>query len=423
MRTCFFRVIRFSFITAMAVLAAFYHDALGYTDEEVLQSAIAKGKLAADYWVNRSGVNPSTTNYYADICAFYGACIFGDALDDSTYYRAINNKYNRTQAIKTDNIDNNSCGILPLHLYLHNKKEQQLKLGVDAAKANMLKDGYPRNAIDDTYMTGSLLIQAYRATEDTEYLDFFAEYLTSYMQNLQQGNGLYWHHKELSHQFWGRGNGWGAASSAELLQVIPEDHEKYGAFIEGYRKHMKGLIDAQLNSDMWPQLLLDTGNRNWEETSGTSMFLFAIFTGLELGILDKETYLEPAMKGWMAVAGYLGSDGRLNNIAEGFWPSVGDANEYLSAKKASPGNSHGTAGFLWAATAVVRYYNSITATGSKPGTANTAAVNVASPLSRECFDLLGRSRQFAVGRSISTISPGIIIHTGSGSSHKLTHLP
>jgi rhamnogalacturonyl hydrolase YesR len=80
--------------------------------------------------------------------------------------------------------------------------------------------GHIRNAIDDTYMTGSLHVQAYRATKVTVYLNFFADYLSSYMKNLQQSNGLYWHHKDLAHQFWGVETVV-CASSAEILQVLP----------------------------------------------------------------------------------------------------------------------------------------------------------------------------------------------------------
>jgi hypothetical protein len=87
------------------------------------------------------------------------------------------------------------------------------------------------------------------------------------------------------------------------------------------------------------------------------MFLYGLWTGLELGLLDEETYLEPARKAWLALIEYLSDDGRLNNIAEGFWPSSGTADEYINARKGSPGNSHGTAGFLWAATGVVRYFH------------------------------------------------------------------
>ncbi len=325
------------------------------TDQEVLSSAIEKGKLVANYWLQKSGANTSS-DYYADICSFYGVCIFGDATGDSSFFKEINKKYNRTTPIKTNDIDQNSCGILPLHLFLHTKDPNHLKLGKDAADANISKNGHVRNAIDDTYMTGSLMIQAYRATNDTKYLDFCVNYFTTYMNNLQQSNGLYWHHKDISKQFWGRGNGWGAACAAELIQVLPQSHSKYQQVLQGYKKQMNGLIQVQNESGMWNQLLGSNSPKNWEETSGTAMFLFAIFTGLHLKLLDEETYLEPAKKGWMALTQHLSSDGKLGNIADGFWPKSGTADEYLNASKGNPGNSHGTAGILWAATAIVRYY-------------------------------------------------------------------
>lgn len=392
-----------------------------YSDEEVKKTAIEKGKLAANYWVKNSGKNPGTTDYYADICSFYGACIFGDAIGDTTFYSTINKNYNRTTPIKTDNIDENSCGILPLHLYLHNKKQNLLKLGIDAAEANIKKGGHVRNAIDDTYMTGSLMVQAYRATDSIKYINFFADYLTNYMKNLQQSNGLYWHHKDVSHQFWGRGNGWGAASTSELLQVISPEHSKYNDIVSGYKKQMKGLIDVQLSSGMWQQLLGSTSSKNWEESSGTSMFIFALFTGLELGILDKETYLEPAKKGWMAVIKYLSNDGKLSNVAEGFWPKAGTPDEYLNAQKASPGNSHGTAGFLWAATAIVRYYN-------KTGTINKNNLIVIKPTFTSAekiqyFDLQGRRNILKITENnFSSIPMSIIIQKRNGSSRTITTL-
>lgn len=376
------------------LLTASYSEAqtAATSDDSVLKSAIEKGKLAAEYWVKKSGINPSTTDYYADICSFYGACLFGEANKDSSFYREINSKYTRTTAIKTDNIDNNSCGILPLHLYLHNNKADILQLGTNAANANIQKNGHFRNAVDDTYMTGSLLIQAYRATDKASYLDFCVDFILKYMGNLIQSNGLYWHHGDISKQFWGRGNGWGAASVAELIQVIPETHPKYAQVIAGYKKHMDGLIKVQRESGMWPQLLASTDSRNWEESSGTSMFVFALFTGLELGLLDKNTYLAPAVKGWTAVAKQLGSDGKLNNIAAGFWPQKGTADEYLTASKAAAGNSHGTAGFLWAATSVIRYYNA-TKTCVRycltPYQSNRLKSSEVTP----CFnDLMGRSQ-------------------------------
>lgn len=388
------------------------------TDQEVLASAIEKGKLVADYWLKRSGKQTSS-DYYADICSFYGVCILGDAMGDSSYFKEINQKYNRASPIKTDDIDQNSCGILPLHLYLHTKNSSHLKLGKDAADANISKGGHVRNAIDDTYMTGSLMIQAYRATNDTKYLDFCVNYLTSYMNNLQQANGLYWHHKDISKQFWGRGNGWGAACAAELIQVIPQDHKKYQQVIERYKKHMKGLIQVQNESGMWNQLLGSSSPKNWEETSGTAMFIFAIFTGLHLKLLDEETYLEPAKKGWMALTRYLSSDGKLSNIADGFWPRSGTADEYLNATKGSPGNSHGTAGILWAATAIVRFFSDSTIVNISPGQLhNSQRCHFKTDL---LFDLSGRKiSSSGLVPNNTRLSSGILIRMNNTTKMTIT---
>jgi rhamnogalacturonyl hydrolase YesR len=270
-----------------------------FEDDEVYKTALEKGKLVAEYWTKRSGKNPSTTDYYVDICSYYGACMFGDATGDSSIYEYINSQYNRTTPITTTHIDNNSCGILPLHLYLHNGKEQLLKLGTGAADANIRADGHFRGASDDTYMTGSLHVQAYRATEDGKYLDFCAEYMVRYIESLQQDNGLYRHGANGSQQFWERGNGWASAGNAELLQVIPEDHELYDEVVAGFKNHMKGLIDVQLASGMWPQLLGSDDSRNWEETSEPPCFFTDSGPAWNSAFLTRKPISNPPGKpGW-----------------------------------------------------------------------------------------------------------------------------
>jgi len=389
-----------------------------FKEDEVYKTALEKGKLAIDFFTKRSGKNTSS-DYYADICAFYGSCIFGDAAGDKSIYEYINSKYTRTHAINTGDIDKNSCGILPLHLFLHNNNANQLKLGTDAADANIKKGGHFRSAIDDVYMTGSLIVQAYRATNNKKYLDFCAEYIVKYMKALQQSNGLYWH-RNVSKQYWGRGNGWVAAGTAELIQIIPKDHTLYNEVITGYKKHMKGLIEVQLANGMWPQLLGSKDPKNWEETSGTSMFLFALFTGLELGLLDRATYLEPARKGWIAVTRYLSKDGKLGNIAAGFWPRTGTPQEYLNANKSGGGDSHGTAGFIWAATAIIRYYKTdptnIAQSSDRP--AHMSAKKTDIMQKRSLFDLRGRSMPAANYNNAKTQPTGVSIRSEDNNNAK-----
>jgi hypothetical protein len=92
----------------------------------------------------------------------------------------------------------------------------------------------------------------------------------------------------------------------------------------------------------------------------------------------------------MALIQYLSSDGRLSNIADGFWPRSGTADEYLNASKGNPGNSHGTAGILWAAGAIVKYYSGIVNISPKQPYNSQRLQTVFPSKTDLLFDLTGR---------------------------------
>jgi rhamnogalacturonyl hydrolase YesR len=394
------------------------------TNDEVLASAKSKGKLVADDYFSRN-ILPNSSNFnYFDACSYYGACLYSEAIQDTAYCKTIYTRYknNRPGSIPTGDVDKNSCGLLPLHLFKLFNDSSLLKLGKAPADVvvqatysqKKISTGsvYVRTAIDDTYMVGSLMVQTFRATNDTGYLDFCADYMVYYMSKLQQPNGLYWHGARLSEQFWGRGNGWSAAGFTELLQELPKTHPKYEAVLDGYKKQMSGLHDVQNENGMWMQVLDSKAANNWEETSGTAMFLFAMFTGLKNGWLDEATYLEPAKKGWSALAGYL-QGSKLKNVAAGFWPSSDKPNvsQYLNANRGQPGDSHGTAAFLWAATAAINLFTPTPVTHG-PITLRQSANSIRQlPVSAGAvFDLLGRS-MIAQGKDNLPATPvtGLII--------------
>ena len=68
----------------------------------------------------------------------------------------------------------------------------------------------------DMWMVGALQIQAYRATGEMVYADRAVDQLLAYCDVLQQENGLFLHSEDAPH-FWGRGNGWAAASMARRI--------------------------------------------------------------------------------------------------------------------------------------------------------------------------------------------------------------
>ncbi len=401
------------------------------TNDEVLASARDKGRSVADYLIKTSGISPSSADYF-NACSFYGACLFGAATKDTSYYKTTYTQYKKSMpaSIATGNVDKNSVGIVPLHLFKLTNDSALLKLGKAPADAvvkatysgNTINTGsaYVRTAIDDTYMVGSLMVQAYRATRDTSYLDFCAAYITYYMNQLQQPSGLYWHKLD-SKNFWGRGNGWGAASTTELLQELPITHAKYAAVLDGYKKQMAGLLAVQQTGGMWMQLLDSKDPKNWIETSGSAMFLFAMFTGIKNGWLDKATFLEPAKKGWMALAGYL-QNGKLTNVAAGFWPTTGTASDYLNASKGQPGDSHGTAAFLWAATAAVNYLGTATAVRPEPSPAGKSRFQgraLRGDAHNAYIDLRGRSALGPVADKSAFPCAGILLRQDASAGKKL----
>jgi polyribonucleotide nucleotidyltransferase len=61
--------------------------------------------------------------------------------------------------------------------------------------------------IDDMYMIPAVQVQAFRATGEGKYLDRAALAMATYLDRLQQTNGLFYH-GESAPFYWGRGNGW-----------------------------------------------------------------------------------------------------------------------------------------------------------------------------------------------------------------------
>ena len=93
------------------------------------------------------------------------------------------------------------------------------------------------------YMLVMLQLEAYRATGDKKYLDRDAKEMVSYLDKLQQPNGLFYHAPDVKF-FWGRGDGWVAVGMAEVLRS-PENHPDRARIMKGYRLMMASLLQYQ----------------------------------------------------------------------------------------------------------------------------------------------------------------------------------
>jgi unsaturated rhamnogalacturonyl hydrolase len=192
-------------------------------------------------------------------------------------------------------------------------------------------------------------VQAYRATGDSKYLDRAALEMSSYLDKLQQPNGLFYHAPDAPF-FWGRGNGWVAAGMTELLQSLPANHFRRPRIMEAYRKMMAALLKYQGADGMWRQLI--DHPEAWPETSSTGMFTFAMVTGVRNGWLDKKAYGSAARKGWLGLVSYIEPNGDIREVCEG----TGKNNnvQYYLDRKRNTGDLHGQAPILWSASALLR---------------------------------------------------------------------
>lgn len=326
---------------------------------EIIGKRIADNLLSRPHMVYKNG-----TIHYAEACATMGALQFAGLTKDSellkrlvAHYEAIITPEGDKQLVPNQaHVDHSVFGIVPFEIYLQTQNPAYLALGkrlVDAQwKSPLLENGLTQETrwwIDDMWMVGALLTQANRATQEPLYAERAGLFLNAYLDKLQQPNGLFFHGPEF-HFFWGRGNGWVAASMAYALQVVPESSPHYARLMKGYKKMMAGLLAHQGADGMWHQLI--DHPESYKESSCTAMFTYAFITGVKRGWLDKATYGPAAQKGWLALVKHLDDKAELTDICIGTGQKT-DIQYYLTRPRKT-GDFHGQAPVLWCANALLR---------------------------------------------------------------------
>ncbi len=138
--------------------------------------------------------------------------------------------------------------------------------------------------IDDLYMSVPFLVRYYGLSKDIWYLDeacrqilLFQKYF--YMEDKKLMSHIYDTRWEKANRIpWSRGNGWVIFSLSELLNVLPENHEKRELLISFYQEMAEGLLRVQGEHGLWHQVLDDEST--YEESSSTAMFICAFSRGV-----------------------------------------------------------------------------------------------------------------------------------------------
>jgi len=312
--------------------------------------------------------------HYAEACTWYGALTAAKQLGNTALETALVARFSPiltpTGAAVIPpraHVDDRVFGIVPLEIAIHGRGLDYLRLGKDLADkqwATTTPDGITTEArywVDDMYMVSALQVQAFRATGDARYLDRAANAMASYLDRLQQSNGLFFH-TATSPRHWGRGNGWFAAGMTELLRALPATHPQHARIIAGYQKMMAALVRYQTPSGMWQQLVDDDSPRNWAESSSTGMFAFAMVTGVKNGWLPALPYGAAARKAWLALVQRVDADGNVRDVCAGTGEAATSGGgtgaatqiQYYLDRPRIVGDFHGQAPVLWTASALMR---------------------------------------------------------------------
>jgi rhamnogalacturonyl hydrolase YesR len=147
--------------------------------------------------------------------------------------------------------------------------------------------------------------------------------------------------------FWSRGNGWSYAGIARVLQWMPADHPRRGAYENLFRQMSARLVQLQGADGYWPVSLLVPGGP--PETSGTGFFVYGMAWGVNEGLLPADRYAPAVARGWAALDRAVGDDGRL-----GWVQQVGYAPDRVEATDTQ---LYGTGAYLLAASQVARRAN------------------------------------------------------------------
>lgn len=298
---------------------------------------------------------------YPEVGTWYGALSFAKQTSDRDLEARLVQRFEPLFDQESNlvpnpvHVDNTVFGALPLEIYILTKQQKYLDMGIkmaDAQWAHPSPDGLTdqtRFWIDDMYMITIVQVQAFRATGDRKYIDRAAIEMSTYLDKLQQPNGLFYHAPDVPF-YWGRGDGWVAAGMAELLSSLPKDHSQRFRIMNGYTKMMKALLAYQDKDGMWHQLI--DHPESYPETSSTGMFTFAMITGVKNGWLDEKTYGKAARKGWLGLVSYLEPNGAIRNVCRGT-NKENDLQYYLDRERIT-GDLHGQAPILWSASAMLR---------------------------------------------------------------------
>jgi rhamnogalacturonyl hydrolase YesR len=226
-------------------------------------------------------------------------------------------------------LDNFLPGYAILFMYEQTRKD---RYRIAAKKVRDGFTGYPRNSdgsfwhgdwarhqlwVDGVFM-GQMFLARYGSVigESTYAFGEVTKQMQLALRHCAKPNGLLLHGWDesreaswankgtgLAPEVWSEGLGWFAVLMADVFDFLPPSHPMYQGLVSALRNLCKGLKDAQdPATGMWCQVVDKCGMEgNWNETSGTGMFLYLLEKSIEKGYVSAEVYAPVVKKAYAGI--------------------------------------------------------------------------------------------------------------------------
>jgi len=299
---------------------------------------------------------------------YSGFMAASDSLGDPKYrdaMLAMSQKFNWEPRGHLPNADDQSIAQTYLELYLLKKDPammQPTQKALDSILAAPRTSSIPGKEIawwwcDALFMAPPVWARMYAATGDRKYIDYLDEEwaktssrLYDTQEHLYARDSSYLTRTEANGKkmFWSRGNGWVMAGIVRTIQYLPNDDPARTKYISQLKEMAARVVQLQGPDGLWRAGLLDPGDYDLPEMSGSAFIVYALAAGVNEGILDKKIYQPVIKKAWAGMLHHVYADGRLGCIQQtGAEPAP---------FKASASYTYGVGAFLLAGSEIRRMH-------------------------------------------------------------------
>jgi rhamnogalacturonyl hydrolase YesR len=298
-------------------------------------AAVAKAMRKVADW-QLATAQPYFDRIWTWSALYTGFMAASDSLGDPKYrdaMLAMSQKFDWQLRSHRPNADDQSIGQTYLEFYLLKKDPAMMRptqSELDAILAAPRTSTIPGKEIawwwcDALFMAPPVWSRMYAATGDRKYIDYLDEEwaktsgrLYDTQEHLYARDSTYLTRTEANGKkmFWSRGNGWVMGGIIRTLKYLPKDDPARARYIAQLQEMAARVAALQGPDGLWKGGLLDPGDYDQPEVSGSAFFTYALAAGVNEGILDKKVYRPVIEKAWAGLLHHVYADGRLGCIQQ-----------------------------------------------------------------------------------------------------------